>query len=115
MPRHRPCGSAVWAVRARFGYRGALLGVPSKIEALTDMKSIALSRSHTQIQVDLSERREYVGCKILGRPSRRGRRPALQSGYDHLLAKAFGSVKNVDISKDGKICVYPVQTQFNTT
>jgi len=48
--------------------RGVLLGIPSKVEAVTDMKSITLAKGHDMQKGDY--RRECVGCKIDGKTSR---------------------------------------------
>jgi hypothetical protein len=48
--------------------RGVLLGIPSKVEAVTDMKSIALAKGHNMQKGD--SRRECVSYKIDGKISR---------------------------------------------
>jgi hypothetical protein len=61
---------------------GLLLGIPKKIEEVTNVNSIAHARAHTLKKVDRSQRKEYIGCKIRGLPSRphtkgQGGRPVL--------------------------------------
>jgi hypothetical protein len=51
--------------------RGVLLGIPKKVKAVTDLKSILLARGHTMCK-EKDTRRECIGCKIDGKVSRGG-------------------------------------------
>jgi hypothetical protein len=52
--------------------RGVLPGIPSRVEAVTDLKSVLLARGHDMCR-EGSGRGECVGCKIDGKASRSGR------------------------------------------
>jgi hypothetical protein len=52
-------------------YRKILLGISKKIETVTDLKSILLTRGHT-ICKEKGTRREYIDYKIDGKISRGG-------------------------------------------
>jgi hypothetical protein len=61
---------------------GLLLGVPKKVEEITNVDSIAHARAHILERVDRNQRRECIGCRIRGLPSRphtksQGGRPVL--------------------------------------
>jgi len=49
--------------------RGVLPGIPSRVEAVTDLKSVLLARGH-DMYVEPSLRRECIGCKYDGKASR---------------------------------------------
>jgi hypothetical protein len=48
--------------------REALLGIPKKIEAVTDLRSLILAKRHDMCTE--ASRKEYVSCKIDGRVTR---------------------------------------------
>jgi hypothetical protein len=59
----------------------AFPGIPKKVEAVTDLKSLLLARGHDMCTEAL--RREYIGCKIDGRVTRGGETAAgRQFGVD---------------------------------
>jgi hypothetical protein len=48
------------------------LGVPKRVEEITDVNSLKHAHAHILERVENGKRRECIGCKIRGRPSRLG-------------------------------------------
>jgi hypothetical protein len=94
----RPMKKIRFKISSPVRCKGVLLGIPKKVEATTDMRSIYTARSHTLIKGDSRIRRDCIGCKIAGTKSRPGGHQAHMSIGGPWAAKTTGKCLQCNVS-----------------
>lgn len=91
----RPMKKGYFKISSPVRKKGVLPGIPKKVEAATDMKSIYPARCHTLVKGDSRIRRDCIGCKIAGKRSRPG---GLQANQGQWAAKTTGRCLQCNVS-----------------